>query len=82
MRSVGLLSNKGHSETLPYLEAIGRDIAHRCGGVPLVATVIGGTMCNKWDRVEWLSLTDSSLWGSLEKNDQGNLLPFVFVQAL
>ncbi|KAK8608642.1 hypothetical protein V6N13_024059 [Hibiscus sabdariffa] len=54
----------GNSPISPELEAIGKDIAHRCGGVPLVATVIGGTMCNKWDRDEWLSLRDSSVWGS------------------
>ncbi|KAL4290082.1 hypothetical protein GQ457_14G004420 [Hibiscus cannabinus] len=59
----------GNSPVSPELEAIGRDIAHRCGGVPLVATVIGGTMCNKWDRDEWLSLRDSSVWGSVEKNE-------------
>ncbi|KAL4290190.1 hypothetical protein GQ457_14G004730 [Hibiscus cannabinus] len=59
----------GISPLSPDLEAIGRDIAHRCGGVPLVATVIGGTMCNKWDKDEWLSLRDSSLWGSLEKSE-------------
>ncbi|KAK8511433.1 hypothetical protein V6N13_024070 [Hibiscus sabdariffa] len=59
----------GNFPPSPELEAIGRDIAHRCGGVPLVAMVIGGTMCNKWDRDEWLSLKDSSLWGSLEKNE-------------
>ncbi|KAL4289523.1 hypothetical protein GQ457_14G004800 [Hibiscus cannabinus] len=59
----------GNSPLSPELEAIGKDIAHRCGGVPLVATVIGATMCNKWDRDDWLSLRDSSLWGSLEKNE-------------
>ncbi|GMI78154.1 hypothetical protein like AT3G14470 [Hibiscus trionum] len=59
----------GNSLISPELEAIGKDIARRCGGVPLVATVIGGTMCNKWNKDEWLSLRDSSLWGSLEKNE-------------
>ncbi|XP_039026049.1 disease resistance protein RGA2-like [Hibiscus syriacus] len=59
----------GNSPLLPEMEAIGRDIAHRCGCVPLVATVIGATMCNKWDRDEWSSLRDSSIWGSLEKNE-------------
>ncbi|KAK8556967.1 hypothetical protein V6N12_003356 [Hibiscus sabdariffa] len=29
----------GNSSISPELEAIGRDIAHRCGGVPLVATL-------------------------------------------
>ncbi|KAL4291000.1 hypothetical protein GQ457_14G005080 [Hibiscus cannabinus] len=59
----------GNSPLSPELEAIGRDVAHKCGGMPLVATVIGGTMCNRWDRDEWVSLRDSSLWGSLERNE-------------
>ncbi|KAK8662004.1 hypothetical protein V6N13_091592 [Hibiscus sabdariffa] len=59
----------GNSSISPELEAIGRDVARKCAGVPLVATVIGGTMCNKRDRDEWVSLRDSSLWGSLEKNE-------------
>nr|KJB71610.1 hypothetical protein B456_011G133300 [Gossypium raimondii] len=59
----------GNSSISPELEVIGRDIACKCGGVPLVATVIGGTMCNKWDKDEWVSFRDSSIWGSLEKNE-------------
>ncbi|XP_030940106.1 putative disease resistance protein RGA1 [Quercus lobata] len=35
----------------PDLEAIGRDIAKKCGGVPLVAKVLGGTMSLKKDYV-------------------------------
>ncbi|XVE80855.1 hypothetical protein DITRI_Ditri15bG0014300 [Diplodiscus trichospermus] len=31
------------------LEDIGCDIARKCGGVPLVANVLGGTLSNKWD---------------------------------
>ncbi|KAL4388677.1 hypothetical protein GQ457_09G026500 [Hibiscus cannabinus] len=59
----------GNSSVSPELEVIGRNVARKCAGVPLVATVIGGTMCNKRDRDEWVSLRDSSLWGSLEKNE-------------
>ncbi|MBA0878303.1 hypothetical protein Goshw_023599 [Gossypium schwendimanii] len=44
------------------------DISPKCGGVPLVATVIEGKLCNKKDRDEWVSLRDSSVWGSLEMN--------------
>ncbi|XVE80871.1 hypothetical protein DITRI_Ditri15bG0015800 [Diplodiscus trichospermus] len=51
------------------LEDIGRDIARKCGGVPLVANIIGGTMSNNRDIDEWVSLRDSSQWGSLEKNE-------------
>ncbi|GLT99182.1 hypothetical protein SLE2022_166370 [Rubroshorea leprosula] len=39
------------------LEKIGRDIAQLCGGVPLVARVIGGILCTeRLDRVMWLSI--------------------------
>ncbi|XWS09079.1 hypothetical protein CRYUN_Cryun40dG0055300 [Craigia yunnanensis] len=58
-----------NSSISPELEVIGRDIARKCVGVPLVATVIGGTMCNKREKDEWVSLRDSSGWGSLQKNE-------------
>ncbi|XVF37476.1 hypothetical protein REPUB_Repub20aG0011400 [Reevesia pubescens] len=58
-----------NSSISPELENIGRDIARNCGGVPLVATVIGGTMCYQRDIEEWVSVRDSSLWGSVEKNE-------------
>ncbi|XVE80891.1 hypothetical protein DITRI_Ditri15bG0017400 [Diplodiscus trichospermus] len=51
------------------LQDIGRDFARKCGGMPLVANVIGGTMSNKWDIAEWVSLRDSSSWCSLERNE-------------
>ncbi|GLT27106.1 hypothetical protein SLA2020_021330 [Shorea laevis] len=39
------------------LEKIGRDIAQLCGGVPLVARVIGGILCTELlDRITWLSI--------------------------
>ncbi|GKV17372.1 hypothetical protein SLEP1_g27887 [Rubroshorea leprosula] len=39
------------------LEKIGRDIAQLCGGVPLVARVIGGILCTeRLDKVTWLSI--------------------------
>ncbi|GKV31568.1 hypothetical protein SLEP1_g40246 [Rubroshorea leprosula] len=41
----------------PELENIGWDIAQLCGGVPLVARVIGGILCTEnLDRVTWLSI--------------------------
>ncbi|GLT27103.1 hypothetical protein SLA2020_021300 [Shorea laevis] len=40
----------------PEFENIGCDIAQLCGGVPLIASVIGGTLSTRrLDRVEWLS---------------------------
>ncbi|GKV29454.1 hypothetical protein SLEP1_g38381 [Rubroshorea leprosula] len=51
----------------PKLEEIGFGIAEKCGGVPLVANVIGGTLYNRRDEDEWLSVKEKiNVWGSLE----------------
>ncbi|XVF29611.1 hypothetical protein REPUB_Repub15cG0136900 [Reevesia pubescens] len=67
----GIIKNRAFqsSSISPELEDIGRAIAHKCRGVPLVAIVIGGTMCNKLDKDEWVSLRDSFLWDSLENSE-------------
>ncbi|XP_022761774.1 disease resistance protein RGA2-like [Durio zibethinus] len=58
------------SASIPLeMEVIGKDIAKKCRGVPLVARVIGGTMSNKRDKEEWLSIKNSNIWDSLERND-------------
>ncbi|GKV45253.1 hypothetical protein SLEP1_g52362 [Rubroshorea leprosula] len=50
------------------LEGIGRDIASKCGGVALVANVIGGSLCNNRKKDNWLSIKDNSqVWGSMEE---------------
>ncbi|GKV49777.1 hypothetical protein SLEP1_g56509 [Rubroshorea leprosula] len=41
------------------LEAIGRQIAKKCKGVPLVAIVIGASLSNPRDRDEWVSVNNS-----------------------
>ncbi|XVF65818.1 hypothetical protein PTKIN_Ptkin09bG0281400 [Pterospermum kingtungense] len=66
-----IIKNKAFSNSSipPELEVIGRDIAFKCAGVPLVAAVIGGTMRNKWDIDEWKSLKECSGWGSLKSNE-------------
>ncbi|GLT91498.1 hypothetical protein SLE2022_093820 [Rubroshorea leprosula] len=49
------------------LEEIGKDIANKCGGVPLVANVVGGTLGKKRDENEWLSFKEKvNVLGSLE----------------
>ncbi|GLT32428.1 hypothetical protein SLA2020_070970 [Shorea laevis] len=57
------------SITDQQLEAIGRDIAERCGGLPLIANVLGGTMCNVKGVDGWLSIKDKIVW-NLEDFDQ------------
>ncbi|GKV39364.1 hypothetical protein SLEP1_g47143 [Rubroshorea leprosula] len=57
----------GNSE-LEELENIGKEIAKKCKGVPLIASVIGGTLCNNRRKDDWLSIKDNiEVWGSLEE---------------
>ncbi|XVF29655.1 hypothetical protein REPUB_Repub15cG0140800 [Reevesia pubescens] len=60
----------GNYSSIPQeLEVIGKEIAKKCGGVPLVARVIGGTLSNKRDKEEWLSIKNSPVWGSFEMDN-------------
>ncbi|GKV02218.1 hypothetical protein SLEP1_g14677 [Rubroshorea leprosula] len=52
------------------LEAIGRDIAKKCGGLPLIANVLGGTMCVSVGIDGWLFLKDRIVWDSEYGDDQ------------
>ncbi|XP_061992348.1 putative disease resistance protein RGA3 [Rosa rugosa] len=46
----------------PDRERIGKEIAKKCGGVPLVAKVLGGMMRTKNSTEEWLSIQASRIW--------------------
>ena len=46
------------------LEAIGRVIAKKCGGVPLAVKVLGGLMCRQIDTNKWLTIQDKEIWNS------------------
>ncbi|KAL4631988.1 hypothetical protein ACB092_04G019500 [Castanea dentata] len=59
----------------PELEAIGRDIAKKCGGVPLAAEVLGGTMSRKKEKSEWLAIQMNEIWNSL--NGSNEMLPIL-----
>ncbi|XP_050255404.1 putative disease resistance protein RGA4 isoform X2 [Quercus robur] len=48
------------------LESIGREIAKRSEGFPLAAKVLGGIMCFKYDKSEWLSIQNNKIWDSLD----------------
>ncbi|KAM3750113.1 hypothetical protein ACB098_04G012800 [Castanea mollissima] len=48
----------------PDLEVIGRDIAKKCRGIPLAAKVLGGMMCRKKEKSEWLTLLDNEILNS------------------
>eukprot|EP00258_Populus_trichocarpa_P039904 XP_024455923.1 putative disease resistance protein RGA3 [Populus trichocarpa] len=53
-----IVSRKG--ESIPSeLEAIGIDIAKKCGGVPVVARVLGSMLFREKDKDKWSSIRDS-----------------------
>ncbi|GKV49786.1 hypothetical protein SLEP1_g56516 [Rubroshorea leprosula] len=52
------------------LEAIGRQIAKKCKGVPLVANVIGASLSNPRDRGEWVSVKNCFDVRSLLEDDR------------
>ncbi|XP_065626590.1 putative disease resistance protein RGA3 [Quercus suber] len=58
------------------LESIGRKIAKRCGGFPLVAKVLGGIMCFKYDKSEWLSIQNNKIWDLLD-DDTNRFFPIL-----
>ena len=59
----------------PDLEVIGKDIAKKCGGVPLVAKVLGGTMSLKKEKGQWLTIQNSEVWSCL--HDSNDMLPIL-----
>ncbi|CAI9270931.1 unnamed protein product [Lactuca saligna] len=46
----------------PELEEIGRDIAKKCSGLPLLLNVIGGMLQNYSDPEKWLAIKNSKVW--------------------
>ncbi|XP_045827553.1 putative disease resistance protein RGA3 isoform X2 [Trifolium pratense] len=50
------------------LVEIGKDIAKKCGGLPLAAQALGGLMCSRSGEKEWLEIKESRLWDSSSDN--------------
>ena len=61
-------ANEGISLPLEF-EAIGMEIAKRCGGLPLAARALGTTMFFKRDMNDWSSIQKNEIWDLL---DDGN----------
>ena len=66
------VSTKERIPLTQELEDIGREIAKRCHGVPLVAKVIGGSMSWKIEENEWLKIQNNMVWNS--QNDSKCIL--------
>ncbi|XP_050138972.1 putative disease resistance protein RGA3 isoform X2 [Malus sylvestris] len=58
----------------PEFHTVGKEIAKNCGGVPLVAKVLGGILRNKKDIEEWSSFKESRIWENLSKG-QDRIMP-------
>ncbi|CAJ2634549.1 unnamed protein product [Trifolium pratense] len=50
------------------LVEIGKDIAKKCGGLPLAAQALGGLMRSRSGEKEWLEIKESRLWDSSSDN--------------
>ncbi|KAJ6971421.1 putative disease resistance protein RGA3 [Populus alba] len=60
--------SSGGGETIASdLESIGKEIAKKCGGLPLLANVLGGTLHGKQAGV-WKSILNSTYWDSQDGN--------------
>ncbi|GLU05072.1 hypothetical protein SLE2022_221920 [Rubroshorea leprosula] len=57
----------GENSVPEGLEGIGKQIAKRCKGIPLVASIIGAILQKKRDKREWQAITENRVWDSLEK---------------
>ncbi|XP_065619033.1 putative disease resistance protein RGA3 [Quercus suber] len=64
------VSTKERIPLSQHQEDIGREIAKRCQGIPLVARVLGGTMSNKIEEREWLAIQNSEVWSSLHGENE------------
>ncbi|XP_021801282.1 putative disease resistance protein RGA1 [Prunus avium] len=52
----------GSSDIPLHLESIGREIAKKCEGLPLMAKVLGGMLRSKNSIDEWRSIQKSEIW--------------------
>ncbi|KAM5552157.1 hypothetical protein ABKV19_026826, partial [Rosa sericea] len=72
-----ILKNKavpvGSVPILKDQETIGREIAKKCGGVPLVAKVLGNIMRSKTSN-EWRSIMESKIWDLPEEEEERIML--------
>ncbi|GLU15075.1 hypothetical protein SLE2022_316020 [Rubroshorea leprosula] len=67
------LRSSTETSMTPDLEAIGQDIAKKCGGLPLVASVIGGTLSRQTSVDKWKDIRDDKAW-NLNSRDGDKIL--------
>ncbi|GKV53494.1 hypothetical protein SLEP1_g60015, partial [Rubroshorea leprosula] len=67
------LRSSTETSMTPDLEAIGQDIAKKCRGLPLVASVIGGTLSRQTSVDKWKDIRDDKAW-NLNSRDGDKIL--------
>ncbi|GLU04981.1 hypothetical protein SLE2022_221060 [Rubroshorea leprosula] len=60
------------------LKGVGQQIAKRCKGIPLVASIIGAILQNKRDQREWQAIAENRVWDSLEKEGISDIIRFSY----
>ncbi|KAG5225215.1 disease resistance protein [Salix suchowensis] len=71
------VSGGGGATLAADLESIGKDIAKKCGGLPLLAKVLGGTLRRK-ETQEWRSILNSRFWDTRDGNEAFRILRLSF----
>ncbi|GKV50675.1 hypothetical protein SLEP1_g57372 [Rubroshorea leprosula] len=63
-----VLELSGLQSISPNLKDIGVDIAKKCGGLPLIAAVMGGTLSSEIQKGAWEAIRDNDAW-NLDSKD-------------
>uniref|UniRef100_A0A6N2K267 AAA+ ATPase domain-containing protein n=1 Tax=Salix viminalis TaxID=40686 RepID=A0A6N2K267_SALVM len=71
------VSGDGGATLAADLESIGKEIAKKCGGLPLLAKVLGGTLRRK-ETQEWRSILNSRFWDTRDGNEAFRILRLNF----
>ncbi|KAF8037763.1 hypothetical protein BT93_B0568 [Corymbia citriodora subsp. variegata] len=70
--ALGTTNFEGH----PNLEIIGKEIAKKCKGLPLVAKMLGGALSNEHNPDKWKAISNNRMW-NLSKGKKDEVLPIL-----
>ncbi|GLT96376.1 hypothetical protein SLE2022_140010 [Rubroshorea leprosula] len=59
-------------DAYPSLKEVGEKIVKKCKGLPLVAKILGGLLCDKLDYSTWEHILNSEIW-ELQESERGIL---------